>query len=165
MGDDRVVSRSHGGLTLRAEQQSHATAGRPGRIALTSVYLRLLTPAFCDLVVQRLADAEPGNTTYARDLSISFERLADLAHAARESDQAQIWASKALAMRRELVRNEPRRLDLAEELAYVLYLSMVVGADPTAAPGEAVNLLQPFARLGEVTPRAQALLDWAYRTR
>jgi hypothetical protein len=68
-------------------------------------------------------------------------------------------------MRRELVRHEPHRLDLAEELAYVLYLSMVVGADPTAAAGEAVNLLQPFARLGDVTPRAQALLDWAYRTR
>ncbi|HUK70842.1 MAG TPA: trypsin-like peptidase domain-containing protein [Streptosporangiaceae bacterium] len=208
-----AVSRTHIGLTLRAEQQSHGAAGRPGRMALASAYQRLLTPTFCNLVVQRLADAEPGNTTYARDLSVSFERLADLAvaagqgerarelyerslaiaqrladaepgnttyardlsvsferladlaRAAGQGDQAQIWVFKALDIRRELVHTEPHRLDLAEELAYVLYLSMMIGADPAAAAGEAASLLQPFVQFGHVTPRAQALLDWAYSTR
>lgn len=33
-------------------------------------------------------DLEPGNTTYRRDLSVSFERLADLARATGQTDQA-----------------------------------------------------------------------------
>ncbi len=76
----------------------------------------------------------------------------------------QMWVSKTLGVRRELVRTEPLRLDLAEELAYVLYLSMMIGADPSVAADETAILLDPFARLGYITPRAQALLDWAYRT-
>ncbi len=110
---------------------------------------------------QQLADAEPGNTTYARDLSISFERLADLARQANDRDQAKMWISEALGLRRELARSEPLRLDLAEELAYVLYMSTTIGADPASAAGEAARILEPFARLGYVTPRAQALLNWA----
>jgi hypothetical protein len=76
-----------------------------------------------------------------------------------------MWVSKALDIRRELVHTEPHRLDLAEELAYVLYLSIMIGADLASAAEEAASLLQPFAQLGYVTSRAQALLDWAYRTR
>jgi hypothetical protein len=30
-------------------------------------------------IAQRLADDKPGNTTYRRDLSVSFSKLADLA--------------------------------------------------------------------------------------
>ena len=78
-------------------------------------------------IAQRLAEAEPGNTTYARDLSVSFDRLADLAREAGQEDQAQIWVTTTLDIRRKLVRDEPRRLDLAEELAYVLYLSAISG--------------------------------------
>jgi hypothetical protein len=75
-----------------------------------------------------------------------------------------MWLSQALGIRRELVGSEPLRLDLAEELAYLLYLSTMTGADPAVAADEAASLLDPFARLGYITPRAQALLDWAHHT-
>jgi tetratricopeptide (TPR) repeat protein len=113
-------------------------------------------------VRQELADAEPGNTTYRRDLSVSFERLADLANRQGESALADQWVSKALEIRRQLVRDEPGRLDFAEELAYTLYLTASIhqSSDPTLAQ-EAGSLLEPFERLGYVTPRASALLAWA----
>ena len=210
-----VVLRAHVGLSLRAETQSHATPSRPGRTALASAYQRLLTPGFCllmdrrladdepgnttyrrdlsvsferlaDLAVaagqgdrarelyeqsleirRRLADDEPGNTTYRRDLSVSFERLADLAVAAGQGEEARQWVSHALGIRRRLARDEPGRLDLAVELAYVLYVWARVGtegAEPHPAR-EAISLLEPFERLGHVTPRAMALLTWARQVR
>ncbi|MHB1596378.1 MAG: hypothetical protein ACYCU3_19645, partial [Streptosporangiaceae bacterium] len=116
-------------------------------------------------IAQQLADAEPGNATYARDLSVSFERLADLAAEAGDRDQAKMWGAEALGLRRKVARSEPLRLDLAEELAYALYLSTTIDADLSSAAGEAASLLEPFAQLGYVTPRAQALLDWALRNR
>ncbi len=118
-------------------------------------------------IAQGLADAEPGNTTYQRDLSISFERLADLAREATQTDDAQQWVSNALDIRRQLARDEPTRLDLAEELAYALYLSSSIGVASGAGSGlaqEAVSLLSPFEQLGYATPRALALLAWARRS-
>ena len=254
-----VVSRLHADLTVRAEEQSHGAPGRPGRTALAGACQRLLTPRFCVLVEraladdepgsttyrrdlsvsferladlareagqgerarelyersleiaqgladdepgsttyrrdlsvsfnkladlareagqgerarelyersleirQGLADDEPGSTTYRRDLSVSFERLADLAREAGQGDDARQWVSRALDIRRGLVRDEPGRLDLVVELAYVLYLWAEIGAedaDPSPAR-EAIRLLEPFERLGYVTPRALALLAWA----
>jgi hypothetical protein len=45
---------------------------------LAGALQRILTSRFCALQ-QELAGAEPGNTTYRRDLSISYDRLAGLA--------------------------------------------------------------------------------------
>ena len=115
-------------------------------------------------IAQELADAEPGNTMYRRDLSVSFERLADLAVAAGEGERAMQWVSHALKLRRALVRNEPERLDLSVELAYVLYLSTRTGENESAhgtAAREAIQLLEQFERLGHMTPRAGSLLAWA----
>ena len=207
-----AVCGAHTDLIRRAEQQSHGTPGRPGRTALAGAFWRLLTPRFCALMAQaladaelgnttyrrdlsvsfnkladlalaagrsgdaealyrqslqvrqELADAEPGNTTYRRDLSVSFERLADLAMRQGEGQEADQWVSRALQIRRRLVRDEPGRLDIAEELAYTLYLSAVIGGssagDQTPAQ-ETRSLLEPFERLGQVTSRASALLAWA----
>jgi len=133
-------------------------------MALAGALGRLLTPQFCGLVRQELADAEPGNTTYRRDLSISFERLADLAMRQGAGQEADQWASRALQIRRQLVREEPGRLDFAVELAYVLYLSASIGESSDAGPAlarEARSLLEPFEQLGYVTPRALDLLAWA----
>jgi hypothetical protein len=72
--------------------------------------------------------------------------------------------AKALEIRRQLSRNEPGRLDLAEELAYTLYLAATSLPDPgdnERVRQEARSLLEPFERLGYMTPRASALLAWA----
>ncbi|HLW79927.1 MAG TPA: tetratricopeptide repeat protein, partial [Terriglobia bacterium] len=208
-----AICHAHIPLTLRAEEQSHGTRDRPGSTSLASALQRLLTSKFCQLVRQELADAEPGNTTYQRDLSISFNKLADLArNAGRSADaealyrqslqvtqeladaepgnttyqrdlsvsfnkladlavrrgqteQADQWVQQALEIRRQLCRNEPARLDLAEELAYVLYFSatdLPNHADDEDAKQETRYLLEPFERLGHMTQRASALLAWAH---
>ncbi len=202
-----AVSRAHIALTLRAEAQARGTPERPGRTALAGALQRLYTAGFCALMEQELADADPGNTVYRRDLSISYERLADLARdsgdpararhlyersltirqqladadpgntvyrrdlsisyerladlAMRTGDgeTAAQWLAKALDVRRRLTHDEPARLDLAEELAYTLYLSAAIG-DPGARE-EAERLLEPFELLGHMTLRATALLRWA----
>lgn len=114
-----------------------------------------------------MAGAEPGSTTYQRDLSISYDQLFDLAREAGQVEEAKEWVSQALRIRRRLVRAEPGRLDLAEELTYTLYLSTTDagGGDDLHAKQEATSLLEPFGRRGPMTPRASALLAWARDTR
>ncbi len=98
------------------------------------------------------------------DLAVSYVRLADLSARSGHSQDAGQWVSKAVEIRRQLSGNEPGRLDLAEELAYALYLSAtgVPGHGNNASARQEVrNLLEPFDRLGYMTPRTSALLAWA----
>jgi len=66
-------------------------------------YRQSLTGAPGDLV----AAAEPGNTTYQRDVSVSYERLADLARQAGQGEQAQALYRQALTIREALAAAEP----------------------------------------------------------
>jgi hypothetical protein len=69
-----------------------------------------------------------------------------------------------LRIRRQLVRAEPSRLDLAVELAYVLSLWAQIGTPGDAgahAAQEAIGILEPFEQLGYLTPTALNLLTWA----
>ncbi|MGH3935913.1 MAG: hypothetical protein ACRDS1_13205, partial [Pseudonocardiaceae bacterium] len=119
---------------------------------------RLFTQALT--IRQDLAEAEPGNTVYQRDLSISYERLGALVD--DEPVVAMEWFTKALALRRALSAQEPERIDLAEELAYCLYL--VASADPSQLEDVErglIDLLSPFEILGAITTRAAAILRWA----
>jgi hypothetical protein len=156
-----AASRSHTSLTLRAEGQSHAAPAVPAsRGAAAPVDSQVL---LCDRA--GAGDDEPGNTTYRRDLSVSLNKLADLAREAGQGGEPHQWVTSALELRRRLVRDEPGRLDLAIELAYVLYLSTTTGAvaaDDQSAAAEAASLLEPFERLAVVTN--DALLAWARRT-
>ena len=58
-------------------------------------------------IAEELAAADPANTTYRRDLSLSYDNLAELARTAGKSDEADEWASKALAIKRQLNKDEP----------------------------------------------------------
>ncbi|WP_283133634.1 tetratricopeptide repeat protein [Rhizohabitans arisaemae] len=99
-------------------------------------------------VVERLAAGEPGNTTYQRDLAASYERLGDLA--------------AAVEIRYELFAREPNRFDLVEELCVSIYLAARGGLiDAAQAKNEVRRLLAPFAQLGRVSVKGQALLAWA----
>ncbi|QKW12226.1 hypothetical protein [Verrucosispora sp. NA02020] len=112
---------------------------------------------------ERLAAAEPENTSYARDLSISYERLGDLAHHAEDTETAKALLTTAASIRRALHRQEPNRIDLAEELGVTLaQLSSVVNNDDRAALiAETVDVLEPFERAGTLTPKGTAVLRWA----
>ena len=159
-----ALREAHDGLISRAEDQSHGSPERPGRNTLADALQRLLTPAFCGLLDQELAAAEPGNTTYQRDLSISYNKLADLAVAGGRGEDADRWVSLALERRRGLSGAEPGRLDLAEELSYALYFSTRTGTGrftERESGQEVEHLLAPFDLLGLMTSRASALLAWA----
>ncbi len=124
---------------------------------------RLFTQALT--IRQGLADTEPANTVYQRDLSISYERLGALAD--DEHAMAAVeWLTKALMLRRALNAQEPKRIDLAEELAYCLYL--VADSDPSKLNDierELVDLLSPFEISETITARAATILRWAREQR
>ncbi|WP_089156055.1 hypothetical protein [Micromonospora sp. NBS 11-29] len=116
-------------------------------------------------IAERLTAAEPDNTSYARDLSISYERLGELARQAEDTEAAKTLITMAASIRRALHRQEPSRIDLVEELGVTLtQLSSVVNNDDHAAlMAEIVELLEPFERAGTMTPKIAAVLRRARR--
>ena len=116
---------------------------------------------------EELTELEPGNTTYRRDLSISYERLADLASRAGELRTARELVDQAVEIRRAIHRLEPHRVDVAVELAYTLYLSVAITAmkapDSTAQANreEIIEVLIPFEDTSLLTDRGYTLLMWA----
>ena len=66
---------------------------------------------------EELVALAPDNPDYRHGLSVSYERLADLARAAGNTGEADGWIDKALEIRRFLNEIEPARLDFAEEFA------------------------------------------------
>jgi uncharacterized tellurite resistance protein B-like protein len=84
---------------------------------MASAVQRLLTPAFCALMDQALADDEPGNTTYRRDLSVSFNKLADLAREAGQGERARDLYEQSLAIRRQLADDEPGNTTYRRDLS------------------------------------------------
>ncbi|MGH3869420.1 MAG: hypothetical protein ACRDQ4_25605, partial [Pseudonocardiaceae bacterium] len=121
---------------------------------------RLVTQALT--IAQGLAETEPANTTYQRDLSISYERLAVLADKEQEQAVAAELFTEALIIRRALNAREPKRIDLAQELAVCLRL--VAASDHSKlqeVERELINLLSPFEISGTITARAAEILHWA----
>ena len=110
---------------------------------------------------QELAELEPGNTTYRRDLSISYERLGNIAAESGQAKEAQRCLTIALDMRRELHRQEPQRVDLAEELGVTLYLFSGAVDDQANVRQEIIDVLVPFERASTITRKGVPLLGWA----
>ena len=110
---------------------------------------------------QELTELEPGNTTYRRDLSISYERLGVIAVQAEQPAQAHRWFMVAVEARRGLHRQEPQRVDLAEELGVSLYLLTQTVDDPSEARLEVIEVLAPFDQASTITPKGSSLLGWA----
>jgi len=112
-------------------------------------------------VRQELTELEPGNTTYRRDLSISYERLGRIAAEAGQLVEAHRCLTIALDARRGLHRQEPQRADLAEELGVTLYLFAGVAGEQREARQEVVEILVPFEQADTITSKGAALLGWA----
>ncbi|MGH4007675.1 MAG: tetratricopeptide repeat protein, partial [Pseudonocardiaceae bacterium] len=66
---------------------------------------------------ERLARAEPGRADYQRDLSVSYERLADLNAALGQGDQALTLYQQSLDIAERLARAEPGRADYQRDLS------------------------------------------------
>ncbi|MGH3693592.1 MAG: hypothetical protein ACRDRX_06285 [Pseudonocardiaceae bacterium] len=116
---------------------------------------------------QRKHELEPGNTTYRRDLSISYERLADLAREAGNLEIALDLVGRAVSIRRAILRLEPQRVDVAVEFAYTLYLSAMIAILGEQENGglaerqEIMDMLAPFERASLLTARGHSLFAWA----
>ncbi|HKR52522.1 MAG TPA: hypothetical protein VJT72_23685 [Pseudonocardiaceae bacterium] len=118
-------------------------------------------------MAEDLIELEPENTTYRRDLSISFNKLADLAREAGELETARGLVDRAVHIRRAVHRLETRREDVAVELAYTLYSSaQIAAAEARENAGQAerkeiMEVLTPFEDAGLLTARGHTLLMWA----
>ena len=114
-GADRAGAGQHhlpaGPLRLlrQAGGPGAAAAGRSGDAE--ALYQQALA------VAQELTELEPGNTTYRRDLSVSYERLADLAAEAGRSGDAEALYQQALAVAQELTELEPGNTTYRRDLS------------------------------------------------
>jgi tetratricopeptide (TPR) repeat protein len=112
---------------------------------------------------ERLVGADPDNTDYLRDLSVSYERLGDLDRVGGRVGEAARRYFAAVDIRRHLLRQEPERADLAEELGVAL--SLLVGVSDESKQQEAleeiVSVLTLFEQGGTITPKGTAVLGWA----
>ncbi|MDZ7406613.1 MAG: tetratricopeptide repeat protein, partial [candidate division KSB1 bacterium] len=65
----------------------------------------------------KLAAQEPNRADYARDLSVSYERMGDLLSSLGEGFAARQYYEKALDIRAKLAAQEPNRADYARDLS------------------------------------------------
>ena len=66
---------------------------------------------------QRLADSAPENADYARDLSVSYERMGDLFRALGDGEQAREYYERALEVSQRLADSAPENADYARDLS------------------------------------------------
>jgi hypothetical protein len=64
-------------------------------------------------------------------------------------------------MRREFRRQEPQRVNLAEELGVTLYLFSSAVGDLANVWQEILDVVVPFERAGTITRNGVSLLGWA----
>ena len=68
-------------------------------------------------LVKTLADGDPGNAGFQRDLSISYERLGDLAVAAGDGKAARDYFDKGLGLRKVLAEGDPGNAGFQRDLS------------------------------------------------
>ena len=106
-------------------------------------------------IAQRLYDAAPENADYARDLSISYDRLGDLARSAGDPAAARKFYQDGLLIRQRLYDAAPENADYARDLS-ISYerlgdLARSAG-DPAAARRFYQDGLQIRQRLYDAAP-------------
>ena len=163
--DDRRVAEFPLSLQLALSSSADSLGDLARMHGLSTRALLIFQGAF--EIDKRKTELEPANTTYRRDLSISYERLADLAHQAGNLEIARDFVDRAITIRRAMHRLEPHRLDVAVEFGYTLYLSaLITTSDEQEKTGmtrrqELISVLAPFEPAGLLTGRGQGLLAWA----
>ncbi|MFM8264213.1 MAG: hypothetical protein ACKN9S_18180, partial [Pirellula sp.] len=84
-------------------------------------------------VRQRLSKAAPENADYARNLSVSYERLGDLSRALGEASKAGEYYQKALEVSQRLSKAAPENADYARDL-WVSYWRLASHCESTGNP-------------------------------
>jgi hypothetical protein len=74
-----ALAQAHINLTLRAETAARGKAGLVGDVSLATSLIGLFTSPAGRALVEELAEREPDNTGYRRDVAASLSRLGDLA--------------------------------------------------------------------------------------
>ncbi|HET8683663.1 MAG TPA: tetratricopeptide repeat protein, partial [Micromonosporaceae bacterium] len=109
----RVLAANHQQLVPMAEAMARGTPDGPGHFALATELQRLLGGRLAERVEQML----PGGTGSARDLSISYNKLGDLAVQSGQGEQAQALYRQGLTIRERLAQAEPGNTTSARDLS------------------------------------------------
>ncbi|MFN7795292.1 MAG: TIR domain-containing protein [Planctomycetota bacterium] len=92
-------------------------------------------------VMEHLSKAAPENADYARDLSVSYERLGDLSLALGDASKAGEYYQKALDVRLRLSKAAPENADYARDL-WVSYWRCASHCESTGDPSAASSWWQ-----------------------
>ena len=103
-------------------------------------------------VLEQRAAAEPNRADLQRDLSVSYEKLGDLARALGQNDSALEYFQKSLAIAERLAAAEPNRADLQRDLS----VSFNKLGDLARALGQNDSALQYFQRSLAIRERLAA---------
>ena len=117
------------------------------------LYRRSLT------IAEELAGREPANTEYQRDLSFSYERLAEASATDQPADAKQ-HIDAAAAARNVLQQREPENVELTEELAATLGQRIAITEQAEPDRSAILALLEPLEQQGRLTPKGAATLGW-----
>ena len=124
----RALAQRHVDLTLRAAVQASGQPGRPGRMNLASGLIRMHTGLIAHQVLAALPDQHD-----QRDLSVSYNKLADLAVAVGQTDEARRLFTQSLDIREALATAEPGNTTYQRDLS-VSYERLAVMADKEQEP-------------------------------
>ncbi len=161
--DAEVLAR----LVTRAEQQSRGNleipgtqAYRAGQTTLAAALDRVLLSGLADRI-EALPRAEPANTGYQRDVSVSYIKLADLAVARGEGARAEELYTKGLAIAEALGRAEPANTGYQRDVS-VSYERLAEIARTRGEPTQAAELYRTaVSRRKAVVTREPGRVDLA----
>ena len=148
----RMLATHNTALVTRAQDQAAGRPGRPGRHDLANALLRPLAHQLGFKVREALARDEPTNTTYQRDLAISYERLGDLALQSGQASEAERLYRQSLDVREALARDEPTNTTYQRDLA-ISYNKLADLALQSGQASEAERLYRQSLDVGEALAR------------
>ncbi|MGQ0773151.1 MAG: tetratricopeptide repeat-containing S1 family peptidase [Pseudonocardiales bacterium] len=107
-----ALAQQHIDLILRAEAQASGRPDRPGRMNLASGLIRIYTGLIANRVLATLPDRSD-----QRDLSVSYDKLADLALAVGQTDEARQLCTQSLSIAEALATAEPGNTTYQRDLS------------------------------------------------
>ncbi|MGH3697517.1 MAG: trypsin-like peptidase domain-containing protein [Pseudonocardiaceae bacterium] len=151
-----ALAQKHVDLTVRAEAQASGQPNRPGRMNLAAGLIRMYSGLIADLVLAALPDHED-----QRDLSVSYERLADLAVAVGQTDEARRLFTQSLAIAEALAKAEPGNTTYQRDLS-VSYERMGALAEHSQEHAQAAEwFTKALARRRGLSAREPQRIDLA----
>ncbi|MGA8169587.1 MAG: hypothetical protein WB816_01925, partial [Methylocystis sp.] len=101
-------------------------------------------------VRKRLAEVDPGNAGFQRDLSVSYERLGDLAVAAGDGKAARDYFEKGLTVRKRLAEGDPGNAWYQRDLIISFVKLAGAGDRPAERYAKALAIAEELATSGRL---------------